>query len=46
MILALKGISHTVDPNALVSSLLLFGVLPSFPIPEKHSLQQKKDSKH
>lgn len=37
---ALKGINGTMNPNGLVTSLLVFGVARSFPSPNKHSLYQ------
>lgn len=38
--LALKGINDTMGPNGLVPSLLVFGVLPSFPSPTRNSPDQ------
>jgi len=40
--IALKGINDTMGPNGLVPSLLVFGVLPSFPSPSRNTPDQQE----
>lgn len=41
LIMAIKSINDTMGPNGLVTSLLIFDVLPWFPTPSKISTIQK-----
>ena len=40
--ISLKGINDTIDQNGLVPSLLVFGVLPSFPSPSRNNPDQQE----
>ena len=40
--LSVKAINDTMGPNGLVPSLLVFGVLPSFPGPTSNNIPQKE----